>query len=309
MSISIIIRCLNEEKHIVTLLEGIQQQNIKDYEVILVDSGSTDRTIEKALQFSVKIVHIKPEDFSFGYALNKGCEIATGEILLFASAHVYPVYDDWLLQITSPFQNPKVGLVYGKQIGGPSTKFSEHQLFKRWFPEESIPNQHYPFCNNANCAIRKSLWLSRKYDESLTGLEDLAWAKELLLDQGYVYYNAHAEIVHIHEETPSKIRNRYRREAIALKRIMPNEKFSIFDFLAMSASNIFSDYWHALRQGKIIKNLYDIPMFRINQFWGTYKGYKQVGTISQQLRKRFYYPNGVRTSKKENISRHRIKYN
>ena len=49
----------NEEKHIERLLEGIFQQTIKDIEVILVDSGSLDGTVEIAKKFPVEIVHIK----------------------------------------------------------------------------------------------------------------------------------------------------------------------------------------------------------------------------------------------------------
>ena len=48
MNCSIVIRAYNEEKHIGRLLEGIQHQTIKDVEIILVDSGSTDSTVSIA---------------------------------------------------------------------------------------------------------------------------------------------------------------------------------------------------------------------------------------------------------------------
>lgn len=310
MKISIIIRCLNEEQHIGKLLSGILVQTHKDVEIIVVDSGSTDATLTIAQHFPVKIVNILPEDFSFGYAINVGCEAATGDILLFASAHVFPVYNNWLSETLKPFRKEKVGIVYGRQIGHETmTKYSEHQLFAQWFPLQSNFNQSHPFSNNANCAIRKRLWEEQPYDESLTGLEDLAWAKEIM-EKGYrVAYNAEATIVHVHEETPKRILNRYRREAIALKRIMPDEKFSLWNFVRLSVGNIISDYYHALQDGVFFKNLFDIPMFRIMQFWGTFKGYRQVGKISDSLRNRFYYPNRLTSRKeKENPNRKRIKY-
>ena len=134
---SIIIRSFNEEKHIGKLIEGIKRQTLyKDTEVILVDSGSTDDTVKIASQSGVKIVPIAPEEFSFGRALNKGCEVAQGTYLLFASAHVYPVYTDWIEKMLQPFKDEKIALVYGKQIGNEVTKYSESQLFKKWFPEE-----------------------------------------------------------------------------------------------------------------------------------------------------------------------------
>ncbi len=69
---SIVIRAYNEEKHIGRLLTGIFQQTVKDVQVILVDSGSTDNTVQIASTFPVEIVHIKPEEFSFGFSLNQG---------------------------------------------------------------------------------------------------------------------------------------------------------------------------------------------------------------------------------------------
>lgn len=310
MKLSIIIRCFNEEKHIGKLLDGIkQQQTSQDYETIVVDSGSTDSTVEIAESYGSRIISIKPEDFSFGYALNVGCEAAQGEILLFASAHVYPVYDNWLDEMLRPFENKRVALVYGRQIGNHLTKFSEHQLFNKWFPAESDFNQTFPFCNNANCAVRKNLWQEYKYDEVLTGLEDLAWAKNIQSHGFRIAYNANATIVHVHEETPERIYNRYRREAIALKQILPDEKFSFFDFIKLVVSNTISDYYHAFAKGKFLRNIWDIPMFRYNQFKGTYRGYKQDQYVTKSLRNRFYYPNSLSSaSENDNLKNHLIEY-
>lgn len=297
MKVSIIIRCLNEAKFIERLLIGIEKQDYSNKEIILVDSGSSDGTVEIASKYTSKIIRIRPEDFSFGFALNKGCEAAEGDLLLFASAHVYPCYKTWISEMAKPFENQNVALVYGRQIGNEVSKYSEKRLFAKWFPIESNLNQSYPFCNNANCAIRKSLWEEQKFDEKLTGLEDLDWASKILEKNYRIAYNADATIVHVHEETPARIYNRYRREAIAMKKIFPKEKFDLSNFLRLSLVNTVSDYYHALMDGVFLKNILDIPRFRILQFWGTYKGYKQKGGISSSLRNRFYYPNKLKKQK------------
>ena len=292
MKVSIIIRCYNEEEHIGKLLTGIFHQKNADFEVILVDSGSTDSTLFIASKFDVKVLKIRPEDFSFGYALNVGCAAASGDVLLFASAHVYPLYTDWLSLMAQPFINDeKVALVYGKQRGDYRNKFSEHQIFAQWFPEVSNYNQQIPFCNNANCAVRQSIWQTHKFDEQLTGLEDLMWAKQIQ-KMGYrIAYESKATIIHIHEENAAIISNRYKREAIALKKINPENTFTFIDFCRLLLINIVHDLKVAFKQGELLENLQDIFMFRYNQFLGTYNGYKETETsLSKTIRKKYYYP-------------------
>ncbi len=181
----------------------------------------------------------------------------------------------------------------GNASGNPASNFAEQQVFAHWFPDQSILRQTHPFCNNANAAIRRSLWEGHPYDETLTGLEDLAWAR-WLIDQGLALaYIAEAEVIHVHNETPRGVYNRYRREAMAFKRLFPEQRFSLVDFTRLVTRNITSDFWHAAQQKVLSKSLAEIVWFRWMQFWGTYQGYRHPGPVTQQLRKTFYYPRGV----------------
>jgi len=288
--VSIIVRCYNEEAHIGRLLSGIMQQDGEPPEIIVVDSGSTDATLSIVRQYPAKILTIDKDDFSFGHSLNVGCEAATGEILVFASAHVYPLYSDWLQHLLQPFESDRVACVYGRQSGNDTTKFSEHQVFARWFPEQSDMNQDHPFCNNANAAVRRSVWERFRYDETLTGLEDIAWARQAQSAGFRVAYKADAEVVHVHEETNQQVLNRYRREAIAMKAIFPHEKFSFKKFIKMFLKNAFNDARLAAQRGVFWENISSILSFRLMQFWGTYRGYAQHGAVSKALRQKFYYP-------------------
>lgn len=295
MFISVIIRCYNEEQHIGRLLSGIMKQTIRNIEIIIVDSGSTDATVSVASRYPVKILSIKPDEFSFGRALNIGCRAATGEFIVIASAHVYPIYQDWLEQLLAPFAESNVALTYGKQRGCETTQYSEHQIFAAWFPDESnsTHQQSHPFCNNANAAIRRDLWQQYCYNEDLTGLEDLDWAKRVMQAGYQIVYVPEAEIIHVHQETPRRIYNRYRREAIALKQIYPQEHFHLWDFIRLFAANTFNDYYHAWHDQCLKQNLLSIPLFRLMQFWGTYQGFAQRGLVNSQLQQTFYYPRGL----------------
>ena len=151
---TIIIHCFNEEQHIGRLLSAIIQQILKDVEIIIVDSGSNDATLSIAFRYPTKIVYINPEEFTFGRALNVVRETATGEYIVNASAHVYPVYNEWLERLLAPFAGSQIALAYGKQHGNEITKFSEHQILAEWFPEHSNLNKDHPFYNNANAASK-----------------------------------------------------------------------------------------------------------------------------------------------------------
>ena len=169
---------------------------------------------------------------------------------------------------------------------------SEKQIFHQWYPEQSKLHQETAFCNNANAAIRRSLWKSNLYDETLTGLEDLAWAK-WAREQGYeISYVAEAEIIHTHEETPRGVFNRYRREAMAYKRIYPESHFSIYDFVRLASANITSDIWHASHEKVLWKSLFSILWFRLMQFHGTRLGHRETSLLTPQLRETFYYARG-----------------
>lgn len=220
-----------------------------------------------------------------------GIARSTAELIVLASAHVYPVYPDWLEVLLQPFMNPKVGLTYGKQRGDSRSKFTEQQIFRQWFPDSPHPIQAHPFCNNANAAIRKSLWEANPYEETLPGLEDLEWANRIFQQGLLIQYVPEAEIIHVHEESPKGVLNRYLREGMAFKRIFPHEKFGLGDFFRLGWVNIWHDLRDAKSQGVFSRVWKEIIWFRLVQFWGTYQGYNQSGPLTAQLRQRFYYPN------------------
>ena len=293
-STTIVIRCFNEERMIGRLLAGITAQTVKPDQIVIVDSGSTDGTLDIAREHPVEVHAIDPTEFSFGRSLNRGIAAAKGEVVIFASAHVYPVYDTWLERLTKPFEDPAIALAYGRQVGGPTTPYSESQIMATWFPAESHHRQDHPFSNNANAAIRRSEWEKVPYDEDLTGLEDLDWAARAL-DRGLgISYVAEAPVVHLHDERFAQTLNRYRREAIAHKRIFKDQRMSRLEAMRLLASNVAHDYIHAARDRKLLGNVLSIPRFRTAQFVGTYEGFAQRGDVPAELRRRFYYPRGIR---------------
>jgi glycosyltransferase involved in cell wall biosynthesis len=293
MLASVIIRTYNEEKYLPRLLDAVTRQDTSnlDVEIVLVDSGSTDNTLSIANSYGARIFHIQKQEFTFGRSLNIGCDGANGDFLLFISGHCIPVETNWAYRLTKPLIDGVASYSYGRQIGVEKTKYSEHQVFKKFYPENSkIPQDDY-FCNNANAAVPKEIWQNIKFDEELTGLEDMFFAKELTERHGKkVAYTSDAPVYHIHEETWKQVKLRYEREAIALQKIMPNVHITYSDFLRYFLSSVSLDIAEARKEGVLIKNLKDIVLFRFMQFWGTYTGNHDLRKLSASMKENYFYP-------------------
>jgi glycosyltransferase involved in cell wall biosynthesis len=303
-TVSIIIRTLNESKHLTELLKAIFAQQISNYclEVVIVDSGSTDSTLDIARNFDCRITTISKDEFTFGRSLNVGCRFSRGDFLVFVSGHCIPASDEWLMKLVKPLAESESSYSYGRQLGRDTTKFSERMLFKKYFPAESrIPHEGY-FCNNANAAVSRAAWEKYGFDESLTGLEDMFLAKQLVSDGHKVAYVADAPVYHIHDETWRGVRIRYEREALALRAILPELHFGFGDFLRCYCSGVAADVAAATRDHVLSKNLYEILCFRLMQYWGAYRGNHEHRRLSKEMKMRYFYPNVTALEDKNAVS-------
>lgn len=112
ITVSIVIPCKNAGDEFEFLLKMLQaQKGFKHIELVIVDSGSTDQTLEIARRFNAKVVEIKPEDFSHSYARNLGAEHATGDYLLFTVQDALPSSDTWLHELYSVLIDNEVAAV------------------------------------------------------------------------------------------------------------------------------------------------------------------------------------------------------
>jgi glycosyltransferase involved in cell wall biosynthesis len=292
MLISVVIRTLNEARYLPRLLEAIAQQELSGHsvEVVLVDSGSTDGTIDIARHRNCRISHINKDAFSFGRSLNIGCEAASGDVLVFVSGHCIPVDTKWLARLVQPLGENGVVYTYGRQVGGESTHFSESQIFAKYFPLQSKLPQDGFYCNNANSAILKNVWQGNRFDEEITGLEDMHLARRLTEHGSRVGYVADACVYHLHDESWHQVRRRFEREAIALQRIMPEVHIGPLDAVRYAVSAILLDCGNALSERRIASTFLKIVAYRVCQFWGAYKGNHLHRLLSRAAKERYYFP-------------------
>ena len=152
-------------------------QNFRDFEVIVVDSGSTDSTLDVVKQFPVKILQIKPEDFTYGYSMNVGCTAAKGDFFVALSAHCIPRSGSWLETLIAPFDDETVAGVTSDGIRGLAG-----QNVKTFLADPGFG------LSNANSAYRMDLWRRRHFNEVMLGCEDKEWEFHFL-KHGYITMN------------------------------------------------------------------------------------------------------------------------
>lgn len=305
---SVVIRTLNEERYLEELLQSIRAQETEKYEVevVIVDSGSTDRTLEIANKYQCRITHIKKQEFTFGRSLNIGCEFARGDFLLFVSGHCIPASVSWLENLISPLDEGVADYSYGMQVARDTTKFSENELFSKFYPTYSKSPQNGYFCNNANAAVTREAWEKYKFNEELTGLEDMYLAKQLVEQGGRVSYMSDAPVYHIHDESWGQLRIRYEREAYALQRIEPGVHFHLADFFRFFWAGVFQDMASAINKKCLFREVGSIFIFRLMQYWGTYKGNHQHRKASQEMKFRYFYPKDVESKHYEQEKNSRL---
>ncbi len=191
MKASIIIRTLNEQKWLGAVLKSLSEQNEKDFEVVVVDSGSHDKTLDLVSEWrgklNLRLIQIKPADFTYPRSCNIGAEKASGEYLVYLSGHSVPIGDDWLANGLNDFSDRVAG-VYGNVYPLPDASIWEKFFygFGVLKGKQVISKARIGVLGNTNAIIRKDLWQAHQFDERLVdGGEDTAWAR-FYLDRGYL---------------------------------------------------------------------------------------------------------------------------
>lgn len=195
--ISIVIRTKNEERWISSCLRAVFRQNCKDFEVILVDNESTDKTVEKASQFGLsKVLTIR--DYKPGAALNLGVAESKGEFVVCLSGHCIPVDPMWLENLLRNFSDEGIAGVYGRQQPLSFTPDSDKRDLSIVFGLDKKIQRKDSFFHNANSMIRRTLWQKIPFDETVTNIEDRVWAQKVLQAGYAIVYEPEASVYHYH---------------------------------------------------------------------------------------------------------------
>lgn len=225
MDVSVIILTKNAGEGFARLLQRLLAQDFDgSYEIIVVDSGSTDGTIETAQRFPVKVAGITAEEFHHGRTRNSGAEQAGGRVLVYITQDALPLHDDWLGRLTDDLEDPEVAMVVGRQIPWPDTKPPERFFYGYHFPEHRVEvvhgaRDHYRdnmFISNTNSAIKKDVWRQFRFSEEVVLGEDKEIARRILHAGWRIVYRPEAAVYHAHDYNLRSVFRRSVNAGIAL---------------------------------------------------------------------------------------------
>jgi len=210
MTISVIIPTYNAEQYLPSLLENLKHQTVS-FELIIIDSSSTDNTVEIAKSYTKNILSLPTSEFDHGGTRTKAAKTATGDILVFLTQDALPRDNNTIKSIVDSFTNTNIGAVYGRQIPyDTTTLFGKHlrsfnyteKSYTRTLKDKDTYGIKTAFLSDSFAAYKKSSLEDIDWFKNglIVGEDSYAGAKLILA--GYaLHYNASAQVYHSHSYT------------------------------------------------------------------------------------------------------------
>ncbi len=206
--ISVVIPVKNGGMDLVRCIDAIARQRVEEQvEVVVVDSGSSDGSAERARRLGALVHHVPPDEFHHGGTRNLGVELSRGETLVFTSQDAVAASENWLALLTAPLGGKATAGVYGRQLphedaSPPERYFLDFLYGPTARTQRMAERGHLTFeetlFSNVNSAIPRDVWERFPFAEDVVMSEDQEWSRRVLLAGMSVVYEPDASVHHSH---------------------------------------------------------------------------------------------------------------
>jgi rhamnosyltransferase len=206
--ISVVIPVKDGGADLVRCLDAIGRQAVDaEVEVVVVDSGSRDESVEVARSRGARVHEIPASEFGHGRTRNLGAELARGEVLVFTSQDAFAAEESWLATLVrSLTDNDRVAGAYGRQLPhDDATPPERYFLDFLYGPEPRVqrlegdePDFEQTLFSNVNSAIPRPVWREFPFADDLIMSEDQEWSRRVLRAGYELVYEPEAAVHHSH---------------------------------------------------------------------------------------------------------------
>jgi rhamnosyltransferase len=215
--ITIVMRCFNEAWALRETLPALQAQDYRNWELVAIDSGSTDGSVELLRAARPKhLVEILPHDYRPGRVLNHGMELAETERVIFLNADATPQNPQWLRPLAEALADPRHAAAFGRQIPRPGCAAVYAYDYERCFGAARESSQWDHFFSMVSSGLRKDVWSRRGFLESMQYSEDDEYTRWTRAAGYEIVYCPGSVVMHSHNYTPQQAYKRSFGEAWAL---------------------------------------------------------------------------------------------
>ncbi|MBM4395524.1 MAG: glycosyltransferase family 2 protein [Deltaproteobacteria bacterium] len=203
---TVIIRTRNSEPTIGRVMAGLYSQDFKAFDVLVVDSGSRDRTLEIVARHPHRLIRIRPEEYIPGAVLNRAATATDAPVLAFLNSDTIPLHASVLSRLVAAI-DAGADAAFARQVARPEARAWVRREYAASFPDAPEAPPWIPL-SLPFAAMRREAWEAHPFHTGAWGSEDTEWGHWARTHGRTVRYVPDAVVVHSHDYTPRQFYGR-----------------------------------------------------------------------------------------------------
>jgi len=277
-------------------LAALYAQDYTDFELLVVDSGSTDATLEMVGRTPARVVRIAPQDYVPGAVLNDAIATIRSPLVVFQNADTVPLEPSALRRLLAPLCDESVVATFARQIPRPEARPWVRRDYRSAFPASGPAPEWMPL-SLPFAAMRRSVWERHPFYVDAWGSEDTEWGAWARREGHNIVYVPGCRVMHSHNYTLSQIYGRRFIEGEADAFVSPEDPHGPARAVHRALRSAAGDALSAFRQGEWRDGL-TAPARRAVFHWAHWRGHRHGA------RRRRSGDTDLRTGQRIVLSRH-----
>jgi rhamnosyltransferase len=268
---TVIMRSKNSQETIGQALAALFSQTYRDFELMVVDSGSTDGTLDIVAKYPCRLVRIEPKSYFPGSVLNQAILETATELIVMQNSDSVPLTPHALARLLAVFEEPQVQAAFARQLPRPDAVPWVRRDYASSFPPVA-PAPQWLTMSFPLAAMRRSAWEEHPFYTDAWASEDTEWGN-WIRSRGYeIRYVPDSLVMHSHNYTLAQIYGRRFVEGEADAFIYGGAD-TLPGMLAKMATSIARDLWFHARIGAF-REMSIMPIRRAAYYWAYHQGHK-----------------------------------